>query len=632
MAKGSYTINSYSGDIGKYGGVDNRAYHPSHGDFDTDIPHKEIDKETSTSTTTAATTTAEENEEEGEERQQWDRPIEFLLSCVAMSVGLGNVWRFPTTAYENGGGAFLIPYLLVLTFIGRPLYFLELVLGQFSSSGSVKVWRMVPAAKGVGYAQLLATYAVVTYYTSLMALTIFYFIMSFNGVLPWSQCSPPWADEYCVDADSVNASTSNMSQSSSEQYFYKHVLNIKTDISDGIGIPDWRLSLCLLFSWAVIFLVMAKGGPVIRQGEACMGSGFGASYFMALFPYVVLFTLLIRGVTLPGATNGMLYFITPVWHKLLDPNVWYAAVTQCFFSLSVGYGAIITFASYNKFEQNVYRDAWIISFADTFTSLLAGLTIFSILGNLAYQLDTDIEDVVRGGSGLAFISYPDALAKFTWAPQVFAVLFFLMLFTLGCGSVAGLSGSIITVICDKLPTLDKLYVTLFVCISGFLVGLLYVTPGGQLILELVDFFGGGFIIFILVIVETVAAVLVYGPRNLLGDIKFMLDVDLGIYWKFSWFFFIPVALTCILVYSLVDLKLPKFNGVPYPEVAYVCGWLLAGVAVSLVPIFFVETFTKTKGDTFEERLQATFRPKESWGPKKKDNRERWEQMKKEQNR
>ncbi|KAK3859951.1 hypothetical protein Pcinc_033965 [Petrolisthes cinctipes] len=573
MTKGSYTMNSYSGDVGKYGGVDNRAYHPSHGDFETDIPHKEIDKGTTTTTTTATTT---ENEEKGEEeRQEWDRPIEFLLSCIAMSVGLGNVWRFPTTAYENGGGAFLIPYLLVLTFIGRPLYFLELVLG-------------------IGYAQLLSLYAVVTYYTSLMALTIFYFIMSFNGVLPWSQCSPPWADEYCVDASSVNATTSNMSQSSSEQYFYKHVLNFKSDISDGIGIPDWRLALCLLFSWTVVFLVMAKG--VQSSGKA--------SYFMALFPYVVLFTLLIRGATLPGATNGMLYFITPVWHKLLDANVWYAAVTQCFFSLSVGYGAIISFSSYNKFEQNVYRDAWIISFADTFTSLLAGLTIFSILGNLAYQLDTDIEDVVRGGSGLAFISYPDALAKFSWAPQLFAVLFFLMLFTLGCGSVVGLSGAIITTICDRLPTLSKVYVTLFVSIMGFLVGLIYVTPGGQLILELVDFFGGGFIIFILVIVQTVAAVLVYGPRNLLGDIKFI----------------------------LVELKLPQFNGVPYPHIAYVCGWLLAGIAVMLLPIFFVEAFTKTKGDTFGERLQATFRPKESWGPKKKDNRERWEQMKKEQNR
>ena len=88
-------------------------------------------------------------EEDELERQQWSNPIEFLLSCIAMSVGLGNVWRFPFTAYENGGGAFLIPYLLVLILIGRPLYFLELSMGQFSNKSSVKVWDMVPFFRGI---------------------------------------------------------------------------------------------------------------------------------------------------------------------------------------------------------------------------------------------------------------------------------------------------------------------------------------------------------------------------------------------------------------------------------------------------------------------------------------------------
>ena len=82
------------------------------------------------------------------QRDNWSSPVEFLLSCISMSVGLGNIWRFPFVAYENGGGAFLIPYLIVLIFIGRPLYFLEMVLGQFSSSGSVKLWDVVPFAKG----------------------------------------------------------------------------------------------------------------------------------------------------------------------------------------------------------------------------------------------------------------------------------------------------------------------------------------------------------------------------------------------------------------------------------------------------------------------------------------------------
>lgn len=111
--------------------------------------------------------------------------------------------------------------------------------------------------------------------------------------------------------------------------------------------------------------------------------------------------------------------------------MWYAAVTQSFFSLSVGFGSLITYSSFNGFRHNTYRDALIISLTDTFTSLLAGFTIFSILGNLAHQLDVPVDKVVNSGTGLAFISYPIAIGKFDLVPQLFAVLFFLMLITLG---------------------------------------------------------------------------------------------------------------------------------------------------------------------------------------------------------
>jgi hypothetical protein len=87
-------------------------------------------------------------EDVGEERDQWGSQLEFLLSCIAMSVGIGNFYRFPFVAYENGGGAFLIPYLIVLFFIGKPIYFLELALGQFSSYGQVKCWALAPFFKG----------------------------------------------------------------------------------------------------------------------------------------------------------------------------------------------------------------------------------------------------------------------------------------------------------------------------------------------------------------------------------------------------------------------------------------------------------------------------------------------------
>jgi len=144
------------------------------------------------------------------------------------------------------------------------------------------------------------------------------------------------------------------------------------------------------------------------------------AYFTALFPYVVLFTLLVRGLTLDGSIDGIKFLFEPKWEKLLEPKVWVAAVTQCFFSLSTGFGPIIMFSSYNPHKHNVYKDAFIISLMDTFTSLLAGVTIFSILGNLSLQTGVEISEVVKGGPNLAFVAYPDAIAKFDtpYFPQV----------------------------------------------------------------------------------------------------------------------------------------------------------------------------------------------------------------------
>lgn len=150
---------------------------------------------------------------------------------------------------------------------------------------------------------------------------------------------------------------------------------------------------------------------------------------------------------------------------------------------------------------------------DTFTSLLAGFTIFAILGSLAHELNVDVTIVAKSGPGLAFVSYPDAISKFDWVPQLFAVLFFMMLFTLGVGSATSLAGGIITIICDQFPNFKRWQVTTAVCVLGFGAGLIYVTPGGQFMLTLVDYFGANFVIYVMAIVEVAAVSWVYGLNN-----------------------------------------------------------------------------------------------------------------------
>ena len=200
-----------------------------------------------------------------------------------MSVGLGNVWRFPFIAYENGGGAFLIPYLIVLLLIGRPMYFLELSMGQFSGQRAIKVWEMVPLLRGIGLAQTITAFYICTYYCFLIALAIFYFFASFNDVLPWSVCNPDIhlsvgvEHKICLETSETNITLSNISTTydnitqhnstngdthfitPTEQYLLYEVLKARDSIEDGIGMPDARLAGCLALCYLLLFLTLWKG-------------------------------------------------------------------------------------------------------------------------------------------------------------------------------------------------------------------------------------------------------------------------------------------------------------------------------------------------------------------------------------
>ncbi|XP_043260588.1 sodium-dependent nutrient amino acid transporter 1-like [Colletes gigas] len=558
--------------------------------------------------------------ENGADRPTWDNGLEFLMSCIAMSIGLGNVWRFPFTAYENGGGAFLIPYIIVLFVVGKPFYYLEMIMGQFCSRSSVKMWAAAPGFRGVGWAQMFSMLAVGTYYSSLMTTTLYYLVGSFQSQLPWSSCLEEWGDS-CVDSGgSYNVTGRNRSSmiSSAELYFRRIVLKEKQTIDDGIGLPDWKLTICLLFAWGCIFAVLARG--VKSSGKA--------AYFLALFPYVIMISLLIRAVSLDGAVNGIVFFIKPDWGKLFDANVWYAAVTQCFFSLSVCFGGVVMYSSYNDFKHNIYRDVIVVTTLDTFTSLIAGFTIFGILGNLAHELGTeDISNVVRGGTGLAFVSYPDAIAKFTVLPQLFSVLFFLMLYVLGIGSAIALVGSLVTIVSDQFPTWKHLYIVLGAVIFGFSVGTVYCTPGGQFILELVDFYAGSFVVFILATLEITGIFWVYGLENFLDDVEYMMKRRPSAYWRLCWAIITPLLLAVILIYSLISLRPLTYSGISYPYSAHAAGWSICAFGILQIPFWMIYTMISKRHLKFPEMIKSAFRPSSHWGPKNAKHLASWREFK-----
>lgn len=549
---------------------------------------------------------------------EWGGRLEFLMACIATSVGLGNVWRFPFTAYENGGGAFLIPYIIVLILIGKPFYLLEGLLGQFTSRSCAKTWYMTPAMKGLGYSQAFGAFCVVSYYCALMALTLHYLVSSFQSELPWSICRPEWQD-YCIDV-STNKSTSedrNVTvRSSAELYFRKIVLKEYESIEDGIGVPSWQLSIYLFLSWACVFLVLFRG--VKSTGKA--------AYFLAIFPYIVMTALLIRAVTLEGAVDGILFFVTPKWDALWKPNVWYAAITQCFFSLSVCFGPIINYSSYNNFGHRVDRDVMIVTTLDTFTSLMAGCTIFGILGNLAHEMKTkDIAKVVRGGTGLAFISYPDALSRFTFVPQLFSVLFFIMLLVLGIGSAVALCGATFSIFRDHLPKMRQWLLVLCITCFGFVVSLIYITPGGQWFITLIDYYGGTFVAIIVGVLEITTIFWVYGLSNFLNDMEFMLGKRLGFYWRSCWLIITPLLMIVILIYTCVTYEPPTYDGAQFPNYAYGIGWFVLILGISPIIWWICQKVITNRMSSFTESVKAAFQPaRDKWGPKNPKIHTEWE--------
>ncbi|XP_073975723.1 sodium- and chloride-dependent glycine transporter 2-like isoform X2 [Rhodnius prolixus] len=559
------------------------------------------------------------------DRGTWGSPWEFLLSCVGLSVGIGNVWRFPYLAYQNGGGAFLIPYLVMLVLAGKPMYFLELAVGQFSGVGPLALWNCCPLAKGVGCAMITVSLIVCIYYNVIMSYTVFYMVSSFAPEVPWSKCDPEWADlETCYvrgEPQLSNLTLLNRTsysenitrETASLQYWEKYVLKLSDGI-EHLGPIKWDLALCLLFSWVIVVLCLVKG--IKTSGKVV--------YFAATFPYVILFTLLVTGLLQEGAWSGVVYFIYPDWEKLLDIQVWQAAAGQMFFSLSVSMGGLIMYSSYNDFRNNVYRDALVVSVMDTITSIISGIVTFSILGAMAHDLEVPISQVVKEGPGLAFIAYPEALLRLP-APQLWSVLFFLMLFILGLDSEFALLENVLTSLSDEFPFLrqHKLSFCVVTAIICYCVGLTCVTYGGNYVLTLMDVYGGGMAVLFIAIAESISLVWIYGLKNLCRDMRFMLGFQPSFYWRITWAFFAPVILGVIFVYSLIVYKPLRYENYDYPDWADALGWALAGVSTLQIPFWAVVIVCRKKSDSLYRKFVEAKKPTKDWGPSDPRIKEQW---------
>lgn len=602
---------------------------------------------------------ADDSGDENTERGNWSNHVEFLMSCVSYAVGLGNVWRFPYLCYSNGGGAFLIPYIIMLLFAGLPLFFLELSFGQYTSSGPISVWRAVPLFRGVGYGMVVCSFLVAIYYNVIITYTIFYMFKSMTTSLPWVGCHHEWNTPYCSElfeecmmtedeggmypngglmlGNNTCVSRENMTMDElsgynisinsnntyivnyadpleqlrvrpSEEYYRNGVLHDSGSINNS-GYIIWQLALCLLLAWTIEFVCLARG--VKSSGKVV--------YFTAIFPYIVLFILLIRGVTLPGSIEGIKFFITPRWSLLKNPKVWKDAAVQIFYSLSVSWGGLITLSSYNRFKNNCLRDALIVPLLNCATSIFAGFVIFSILGFMAHELKKPVGEVVAEQFGLAFIAYPEAVAKLPISP-LWAFLFFFMLLTLGLGSQLCIVETVVTSIVDHFPSLRKrkIYVLAGVCTVSFLLGLNCVTQAGSYWVVLMDKYAADFALLIYGLCECVGLGWCYGIRRFINDIRTMIGSKWVDQLPFKWFplnwcALTPAILSFVLLFNWISWENPTAGEYEFPPWAHGFGWMMIMTSLIWIPLVAVYEVIKADG-TLMERLKQACQSTEDWGP------------------
>lgn len=470
-----------------------------------------------------------------EERDRWMNRAAFTMAAIGSAVGLGNVWRFPFVTYQNGGGAFLVPYLVALITAGIPLMILEYGLGQMMQGSAAKSFARVHTKwEWLGWWAIMAGFSITVYYAVVMAWCWGYLYHSVS--LAWKE--------------------------GAKAFFFDRFLGL-TEKPWPLGGIRWHVVLGLALTWGAIGWIVYRG--VHRVGKVVM--------ITVPLPVVLLGVFVVRGLTLPGAWEGVRYYLTPDFSKLAQPKVWLAAYSQIFFSLSLGFGILIAYASYLPKRSDVNNNAFITSFANCGTSYFAGFAVFSVLGYLAQVTNAGVESVVAGGPGLAFIVYPTAIAQLPAWPAFFGVLFFLTLLSLGIDSAFSLVEAVVAGIRDRWP-MGQSKATWLVCIPAFALGLIFTTGAGLHWLDIVDHFLNNYGLAAVGCMEAIVIAYVFGTGRFRAYVNRHSEIKIGRWWDVFVKLVTPVVLGVSILLSLVEEIRSPYGGYPYWAV-FLGGWMVA---------------------------------------------------------
>jgi len=542
-------------------------------------------------------------------RTTWSNKVEFVLACLGYAVGLGNLWRLPYLCYKSGGGAFLVPYFIMMFVCSIPLLLMELTIGQYTRQGPVgAMGRLCPLLKGAGLATVVISFLFCSYYNVVIAWALYYMFASFSAEIPWQHCNNTWNVATCQDTYADNVTVADNVTTPAEDYFYHQVLEITGRIEDQ-GTIRLPIFATLLLAWILVYFCIWKS--IKSSGKVV--------YFTVIAPYVLIGVFMWRALTLDGAMDGIKFLFQPRWELLKDAKVWVNAAAQNFNSVGIAFGSMIAFASYNKPDNNwILLDTVVICSLNSLTSLLSGIIVFATLGNIAKELNRKIEDVVVAGPGLVYVIYPKALASMP-IPQLWAFLFFFMLLCLGLDSQFATLEVVITTLEDGYSKWIERYLkrhellVLIVCVISLALGIPHVMQGGMYFFQLMDYYVAGISLMFLAFFEVIAVTWLYGTERLSQDFARMTGRRPPVYFQICWKFLAPFLILAIWIFSLIDYERPTYGSYRYPEWAIGLGWWLASLSILPIPVCAGLALWQAPGSTPWQRLKNAIQPDGSLG-------------------
>ena len=492
-------------------------------------------------------------------RERWGSRTLFIFAAIGSAIGLGNIWRFPYLSYEYGGGVFLIPWVIGLIVLGIPWMMMEFGMGRYFQKGAPGVFEGIGKKwEWVGWWPVFCAFLIDTYYVVILA----------------------WSLRYMVSSATMAWGVGEAGAAGAGAYFFEQVLNLSSGPSV-LGAPVLPLLGFLALTWVVLFFIMFKGARVIGK----------VAVWTVTIPWALLLVLLIRGLTLPGAIDGLNYYLSPDLAALGNVDVWFAAFSQIAFTLSLGMAGMFAYGSFIAKKADVTNNAFIASFSNCATSFFAGFAVFSIVGFIMQALSVPVGDVSSAGLGLAFVTFPVGISMLPGANAFIGILFFLCVFFLGIDSAFFLAyGGVIAPLMDKFGW-SRVKATAIVCVVAFLIGIVYTTTGGLYWLDIVDrtvcFYG-------LLITGALACLVVgwgFGADKLRVHLNETSDIKVGSWWNWLLKIVVPLGLLFVVIYGGFMQDIPTSYG-GYPRWATNVMWIILGVTLLLS---FVFQAIKTKG-------------------------------------